>query len=124
MEIGSLVGKTILAVEGCNVGSESILIRTDAGTMRLYHTQNCCESVRVEDVNGDSEDLIGGVVSIAEERSNQEEDDWGCRTKWTFYTIRTSKGDMDLRWLGRDNGYYGVSVWVRWYEPGEEVTDW
>jgi hypothetical protein len=120
----NLIGATILSVEGMEAGSTDIRFLTDKGTFRLYYIQSCCESVRLVDVNGDPEDLVGGVVSVAEERSNQEHDDWGGRTKWTFYTIRTSKGDVDLRWLGQDNGYYGVSVDHRWYLPDEEISDW
>lgn len=122
-DLDNIIGATVLAVEGCNVGSESILFRTDKGTLRLYHVQNCCESVSVEDVNGDPSDLVGGVVSVAEERTNVEEDSWQ-RTGWTFYTIRTTKGDLDIRWLGRDNGYYGVLAYTRWYEEGEDISDW
>jgi hypothetical protein len=122
-DLDNIIGATVLAVEGCNVGSESILFRTDKGTLRLYHVQNCCESVSVYDVNGDPSDLVGGVVSVAEERSNQEGDRGDYRTRWTFYTIRTTKGDLDMRWLGKDNGYYGVSVDTDWSEKEEEVEE-
>ena len=129
-EIKNLIGKTILAVEGCSIGSDSVTFLTDKGDLRLYFDNDyygpCHVSVRVEDVTGDPQDLVGGVVSVAEERSNQEGDRGDYRTRWTFYTIRTTKGDLDLRWLGNDNGYYSVSVHSDWTEkePEPELEEW
>lgn len=126
-DLDNIIGSTILAVEGCTVGSDSVIIRTDKGDLRLYFDNDyygpCCVDVRLEDVNGDPSDIIGGVVSVAEERSNQEGDRGDYRTRWTFYTIRTTRGDLDLRWLGKDNGYYGVSVYTNWSEKEEEEED-
>ena len=129
-DLNNLVGATILSVEGCIVGSDTVTFYTDKGDLRLYFDNDyygpCHVNVRVEDVTGDPADLIGGVVAVAEERSNQEGERGDYRTKWTFYTIRTSKGDLDLRWLGKDNGYYGVSVHSKWEEKEEEpeLEEW
>lgn len=123
-DLERIIGATIQEVTGCEHESECVTFVTDRGTLRLLHRQNCCENVRLEDANGDIADLIGGVVSVAEERSNQEGERGEYRTKYTFYTIRTTKGDLDLRWIGRDNGYYGVSVDAEWEEPtvSEEIN--
>jgi hypothetical protein len=129
-DLNNLVGATILSVEGCSIGSDNVTFHTDKGDLRLYFDNDyygpCCVDVRVEDVNGDLPDLVGGIVSVAEERSNQEGDRGDYRTKWTFYTIRTTKGDLDMRWLGKDNGYYGVSVHSDWNEkePEVELEEW
>jgi hypothetical protein len=123
-DLEKIIGATILEVTGCERESKCVTFLTDRGTLRLLHRQNCCERVYLEDANGDISDLIGGVVSVAEERSNQEGERGEYRTKYTFYTIRTTKGDLDLRWIGRDNGYYGVSVDAEWEEPTvSEDTD-
>ena len=114
-DLEKIIGATILDVTGCVRDSESVSFITDRGTLRLLHHQNCCERVYLADTNGDTFDLIGGVVSVAEERSNEKEDG-GYRIKYTFYTIRTTKGDLDLRWIGKDNGYYSVSVDAEWEE--------
>jgi hypothetical protein len=45
------------------------------------------------------------------------EDGWGDVEQWTFYTISTIKGTVDLRWLGTSNGYYSTAV------NFEEVTN-
>lgn len=107
----ALVGKTISKIDGMEIGSESVTIETTDGyefTMR--HRQDCCEYVRVEDVVGDPEELIGAEVRVAEEREGESEvAEYGSQT-WTFYTLRTNKGSIDIRWLGESNGFYSESV--------------
>jgi len=123
-DLEKIIGATILEVTGCERESKCVTFLTDRGTLRLLHSQRCCERVYLEDANGDISDLIGGVVSVAEERSNQKGERGEYRTKYTFYTIRTTKGDLDLRWIGKDNGYYSVSVDAEWEEPTvSEDTD-
>ena len=126
-DLDNIIGATVLAVEGCTVGSDSVTIRTDKGDLRLYFDNDyygpCSVDVCLEDVNGDPSDIVGAVVSVAEERTNVEGERGDYRTGWTFYTIRTTKGDLDLRWLGKDNGYYGVSAHTDWREKVEESED-
>jgi hypothetical protein len=103
----------VIEVSGAVVGSEEVRIVTDRGTLVLYHSQDCCESVDVEDVTGDPADLIGALVIVAEERSGTPP---GGEGTWTFYEIRTSRGDLTLRFLGTSNGYYSEAAAMRW-EP-------
>jgi hypothetical protein len=106
------VGCTILAVRS---DSEEISFDTDRGTWVMNHAQDCCESVGVEDVTGELSDLVGGMVVLAEERTSGDPPEgveacgYGSET-WTFYTIRTTRGDVDIRWCGSSNGYYSESV--------------
>ena len=120
MDFDSIQGLTFSAIQGCSNYSREILFTTTDGRMfRMFHRQDCCESVSVEDVVGDVEDIIGSPVLRAEERSNcaqPVEDGCGDVEQWTFYTIATIKGTVDLRWLGTSNGYYGTGV------DFEEVT--
>jgi hypothetical protein len=122
-DLERIIGATILDVTGCVPDSESVSFITDRGTLRLLHRKRCCERVYLADANGDYEDLFGGVVTVAEERSDQEGERGEYRTKYTFYSIRTTKGDLDLRWIGKDNGYYSVSVDAEWEETVSEDTD-
>ena len=109
-----LVGKTLKDCRG-EVGGDSVVFETVEGEVyQLYHRQDCCESVKVEDICGDLLDLVGSVIIQAEESTNSDEvkpDTYvGESHTWTFYRIATAKGQVVLRWLGTSNGYYSESV--------------
>lgn len=115
-EFKDLIGVTLTAVKGA-VGVELITFEAEDGReWRMYHSQDCCESVFVEDIAGDLNDLIGAPIMQAEESSNSDERKQGETEAsedsftWTFYRIATSKGLVVLRWLGESNGYYSESV--------------
>ena len=52
---------------------------------------------------------------------------------WTFYTIRTNKVTITLRWCGESNGYYSVDVdtlrakdskaMLKWWREKEETLE-
>ena len=59
-------GMTMTAVR--QVENDQIIFETIEGqTARLYHPQDCCESVYIEDVVGDLDDLIGSPILMAEQ---------------------------------------------------------
>ncbi|AHZ09860.1 hypothetical protein FP76_gp234 [Bacillus phage Evoli] len=121
--IEELVGKTIVKI--VNDG-ELTFETSDREVYVMYHQQDCCESVYLEDINGDLDDLLWSPVLFAEEMSNEESEDiinkrekeepsrfnsrWGDSHTWTFYKIATINGTVVLRWLGESNGYYSESV--------------
>ena len=105
-------GKTFVKVEG-SVGSGEMLFVTAEGERFLFaHMQDCCETVDINDVVGDLQDLIGEPLLIAEEVSGEvpaDAEHYESFT-YTFYKFATRKGYVDVRWLGESNGYYSESV--------------
>ena len=111
----TLVGKTLAEVTG-SAGDDEMTFKTDAGEVfKMYHSQDCCESVSINDIDGDLADLLGSPIVLAEESSNsdpqpgQDTDDWSSFT-WTFYRLATTKGFVVIRWYGESNGYYSEGV--------------
>ncbi len=119
LDISVLVGQTLTDVR--NDGDEIIFL-TDLGkSYVMFHDQDCCESVSVDDINGDLNDLIGSPITLAEESVSHDADevkddverygDDSCT--WTFYRLATVKGYVNIRWFGSSNGYYSESVSFR-----------
>ena len=108
--ISALIGKTLYRVK--NTGDEVLFKVADGTQYRLYHQQDCCENVRVEEVIGDLDDLVGSPIIEADEVSSlgTPAPDSAESYTWTFYKIGTAKGFVTLRWLGESNGYYSEGV--------------
>ncbi|HXF25597.1 MAG TPA: hypothetical protein VN602_13805 [Gemmatimonadaceae bacterium] len=116
MDFSALTGETLKAIHGATFGSDEITFETTSGrTFRLFHSQDCCESVSVNEVIGNVEDLIGSPLTMAEETGSDDQGDiqppeYSESFTWTFYKLATVKGYVTLRWLGESNGYYSESV--------------
>lgn len=119
VEFSVLKGLTLTAINGGQKGSEEIEFVAEGGRrFKLLHYQDCCESVSVEDIIGDLQDLIGAPIYEAEVVSGGEElepaeaateyRDSSCT--WTFYKLATERESVTIRWFGSSNGYYSESV--------------
>ena len=107
-KFSDLVGCVLASVEDHN---HEEIVFTEAGgrRFRLYHSQDCCESVTVEDITGDLEDLTDSPIIMAEESSRRGGFDFASVT-WTFYRLATVNGYVTIRWFGSSNGYYSERV--------------
>lgn len=131
IEPSVMQGLVLDRIDGMQEGGEEIIFRSRCGReFRMWHSQDCCESVYIEDVCGDPDDLLGEPLLVSDERSNATEDqreDVAKRERdccesfsWTFYEFRTVKGSVTLRWLGESNGYYSESVYFAEAESDDE----
>lgn len=109
-----LKGKTISAISGLTSGSDEVLFYCTDGTIyKMLHYQDCCESVTVDDVCGDVNDIVGSEILVAEENSSSNgkpKDEFDESFTWTFYKLATRKGYVDIRWYGTSNGYCSEKV--------------
>jgi hypothetical protein len=115
MEFSLLLGKTLVSIVGAEKDSDIIQFLTKEGeSFAMYHNQDCCESVAVEDIEGDIQDLLNSPITQAEESTNDKDTfgkiEYSESFTWTFYKLATIKGYVTIRWLGQSNGYYSESV--------------
>lgn len=106
-----LKGKTLSNLE--QYGEELLFTTVDGEKFRMWHEQDCCESVWIESIVGDLEDLVGSEIFVAEEVSSYDMhriSDYHESYTWTFYKFATIKGYVDVRWYGCSNGYYSEGV--------------
>lgn len=109
-----LIGVTLSSVT--SYGDEIYFEAEDGRKWKLYHEQDCCESVYVEDIAGDLNDLIGTPILQAEEVSSYDNPEgveipeYQDSFTWTFYKLATIKGYVTIRWYSESNGYYSESV--------------
>ena len=121
-KVTDLIGKTLTSIQG-KKGDDLIVFRAgenkDSGVTEwhMQHDQDCCESVYVEDIIGNLNDLIGSPIKMAEEVKNVNRkplaDGDGEAYEWTFYKFATVKGYVTIRWYGTSNGYYSTEVSFR-----------
>lgn len=130
--------KGLIFDEIIELEDEVKFITNDNERYKMFHAQDCCETVMLDEVIGDWQDLVGTPILDAQESSsddridaemnlyNDEEyvieklrklgDDVEAHPfsdeseTWTFYKLRTIKGSVTLRWYGASNGYYSERV--------------
>lgn len=110
VEIRELVGLTMKSVK--REGHEIAFTTDSDRRFVMRHERDCCESVEIESITGDLEDIVGSPILVAEESTNHEspKDAAAESFTWTFYKLATVKGWVDIRWYGESNGYYSESV--------------
>ena len=106
LDASILRGKIIKSIR--EIDGERIDIETeDNKKYSMFHSQDCCESVRIHDIKGNLQDLIGSEIISASENSSSTDwpedveiptyrDSW----TWTIYTFQNEKGTVKIRWLG------------------------
>lgn len=114
MGIEQLLGKTVLEISPEKYTDELLFRTEDGKNFKMYHSQDCCEGVSIEDIVGDLKDLVGSPILRAEERTNRtdikEQEYADDSFTWTFYELATIKGSVTIRWYGSSNGYYSEGV--------------
>ena len=113
VNVEELKGKTMLKIDVLKESNEILFYADDDKIYKMYHCQDCCEDVEIDDICGNIDDLIGSPLLMAEEITNEDK---GARSEyddsytWTFYKFATVNGYVTIRWYGQSNGYYSESV--------------
>ena len=112
-KIEEMIGVTMASVT--NIDDECLMFEdTDGVRYSFFHTQDCCESVYIEDICGDLDDLVGSPLVEAEvvvsECGCDEDHESDQVREWTFYKFGTAKGFVTVRWMGSSNGFYSTGV--------------
>lgn len=109
--IDALIGKTIVSAD---VFEDTISFYLSSGEkFQMFHDQDCCESVYIESINGNIIDLVGEPILKACEYNSDDAkpaSEYTDSYTWTFYSIATCKGEVDIRWYGESSGYYSEGV--------------
>ena len=104
-----MIGETLEFVD-VNEQENQILLTTKSGRrILIHHDQDCCESVRIVDTQGNWQDLIGKVIVEVEEDVIQSGDYGDSETK-TNLTFKVDGATVISRWIGKSNGCYSESV--------------
>ena len=118
VDFSILYNKTIVKIEGLEEGNDYVKFFTsDGDEYVMYHSQDCCEDVSINDICGDIKDILNTPILLAEEVTDcdmpedvNSEDYYHDSYTWTFYKLSTIKGDITIRWYGGSNGYYSERV--------------
>ena len=107
-----LLGFTLSAVEHNDDDEAITFTRTDGVQVKMYHEQECCEHVWVEEIHGDLQALVGYPLTTAEvyTRDGGLSED-GDDRMFTFYRIGNERHLATIRWCGESH-YYSIGVTV------------
>lgn len=108
--LAALQGKVVTSISRRDDPDEIFFTCADGSEFKMYHYQECCESVGIHEIVGDEEDLLNTPILQASERTNRENEDINESSTWTFYRISTIKGTVVISWYGSSNGYYSEAV--------------
>ena len=131
----SMLGKTFHTIIFDEYDKDQLEFIANDLEVTFLHYQDCCEDVRIEDIAGDLNNLIGSPITQAE-CYTEDIDDTNKSETWTFYKFATLKGYVTVRWLGESNGYYSEEVdfkiekkinnenYIYSYNPFENTGKW
>lgn len=121
LPFSALVGTRVVSIAAVE-GKEEAFIVTESLSARIFHYQDCCESVDICKVIGDGAALVGHVITLAEEDSREPDSfthefgQWSESHTWTSYYIEAGGHRLEIWFLGESNGYYSETT-------GVEVTE-
>lgn len=112
----TLLNETLTFIK-VSADSDVVTFVTRSGkTFQMYHEQECCENVQIEEIHGNLIDLLASPInSCSVSKSSVPwgmlgSDEYGGIQERTFYKLSTIYGSVTIRWLGTSNGYTSTAV--------------
>lgn len=120
-EFNKLVGQTITSIKE---QLDELHIETTTGRYKLYHYQDCCETVGLHQTVGSIESVLNSPVTKTDESSSplppedpqfkteREAEEYEPESEtWSLFEIETENGGkVAFLWHGESNGYYSEGV--------------
>ena len=119
-EAVNFIGKQFFYID--KEDDEIFFYCNDGKIYQMYHEQDSCESVYIEKVEGDINDLINSDILNVEVFTKPKKVSYGTSTL-TFYKLKTSKGTVTIKWFGNSNGHHSESVDLRTFEAKDIWRD-
>lgn len=112
IDFNELVGKTLTKVEISPDRDEANFYCNDGTRYKMYHTQGVCETVVINDISGNIEDLLESPILNAIKRVDvrkQIVDEYN-NFLLIFFKLVTAKGQVVIRWYSEADGYSPYDV--------------
>ena len=123
VNIDELLNKVIIKIEVSD-NVQILFYLSNGAEYKMYHDQDCCEHVSIEDIEGNLDDLIGYRLNQAEENTKKgKSSEYDDSSTWTFYKLATIKGYVTIRWYGSSNGYYSESVSIEKIKDEDPIKE-
>ena len=114
MQIKELIGEVLTHIDTDEENNEIMLTTKSGRIIKIFHYQNCCEYVSIEDTDGNWHDLIGKVIIEAthDEFEKGEPEPEYPDYSWTRTSLKFVVDDATVisKWIGSSNGYYSETV--------------
>ena len=114
--LDSLVGEKLRYVD-VMLGTEDeecvLMLTTESGrTLKFHHYRECCESVEIENTEGNWLRIIGRPIVKTDYILERSDDDNPMVNSWTRTTLIfcTDRHTVTTVWFGESNGYYGEEI--------------
>lgn len=105
-----LLGEICTNIEVDRSCGEIVFTLSDEQKFKLFHWNECCETVSIHEIVGDMDDIIGSPILLAEEVTEDDYDNDDGIAGYTFYKLSTIKGSVTISFYGSSNGYYSIGV--------------